>query len=606
MSFKTRAVAVAAGLGLALACAPGVALADELATVSEEPAAVTALSEGVSPADGADDAGVAADEDATGTPGSAGADVTGADAGAADATAEGADGAIEGGADAGAGDATADEAPADEDAAADEGTGAEAAPDDGGSDPTDLLASSSLPAVGWTGDSYWDGTTNADGTARLYTGWVIDDHDGQGLQRYWVVDGQKFRGGLFDAGADGWGYALSDLGWVLRGRHDVGDLIYLANNDGRLLDCGWTVTGEFTGGELQRYYIEDDHAIHRGYADTGGYGHYVTDEGYVARGKSVDDDGTVALADNDGRTASAGWHVTGDYDGGVMQRYYVDPLTHVAALGLFTVDGARYCGVSGLGYVLRGKLAWGGTHVLLANNDGLLETAPGWLVTGAYDGGALQRYWIAEIEGEEGYFGALVDFFDVAGSSYFGDHREGYVRRNAHAWRLDEDDYTAEWLLADNDGVLSPDESDYSRLVNSYVSRIVAYALDDTHGYDQTFRWGEKGDYDCSSLVITCLREAGLATGGATYTGNMRDSLTGLDFVWIENPTELQRGDILLNETYHTGIYLGGGLLANASGNENGEATGGEPGDQTGREIWVRPYYDYPWDGVLRPKNYVA
>ena len=63
---------------------------------------------------------------------------------------------------------------------------------------------------------------------------------------------------------------------------------------------------------------------------------------------------------------------------------------------------------------------------------------------------------------------------------------------------------------------------------------------------------------------------------------------------------------ILLNETYHTGIYLGGGLLANASGNENGEATGGEPGDQTGREIWVRPYYDYPWDGVLRPKNYVA
>lgn len=261
MSFKTRAVAVAAGLGLALACAPGVALADELATVSEEQAVVTTLSEGVSPADGAD---------------------------------------------AGAGDATADEAPADEDAAADEGTGAEVAPDDGGSDPTDLLASSSLPAVGWTGDSYWDGTTNADGTARPYTGWVIDDHDGQGLQRYWVVDGQKFRGGLFDAGADGWGYALSDLGWVLRGRHDVGDLIYLANNDGRLLDCGWTVTGEFTGGELQRYYVEDDHAIHRGYAETGGYGHYVTDEGYVARGKSVDDDGTVALADNDGRAASAG------------------------------------------------------------------------------------------------------------------------------------------------------------------------------------------------------------------------------------------------------------------------------------------------------------
>ena len=45
---------------------------------------------------------------------------------------------------------------------------------------------------------------------------------------------------------------------------------------------------------------------------------------------------------------------------------------------------------------------------------------------------------------------------------------------------------------------------------------------------------------------------------------------------------------------------------ARASYSEIGEATGGEPGDQTGREIWVRPYYDYPWDGVLRLKTYVA
>ena len=107
-------------------------------------------------------------------------------------------------------------------------------------------------------------------------------------------------------------------------------------------------------------------------------------------------------------------------------------------------------------------------------------------------------------------------------------------------------------------------------------------------------------------LIVHGLREAGLETGWATYTGNMRSSLTSYDFVWISDPSELQRGDILLNETYHTAIYLGNGMLANASGNEFGAATGGEPGDQTGREIWIRSYYDYPWNGVLRLRSYVA
>ena len=86
----------------------------------------------------------------------------------------------------------------------------------------------------------------------------------------------------------------------------------------------------------------------------------------------------------------------------------------------------------------------------------------------------------------------------------------------------------------------------------------------------------------------------------------MRYSLTTYEFVWISDPSELVRGDILLNETYHTAIYLGDGMMAHASGNEFGTATGGQPGDQTGREICVRSYYDYPWDGVLRLKTYVA
>ena len=66
------------------------------------------------------------------------------------------------------------------------------------------------------------------------------------------------------------------------------------------------------------------------------------------------------------------------------------------------------------------------------------------------------------------------------------------------------------------------------------------------------------------------------------------------------NPTNLKRGDILLNEKHHTAIYVGGGNIVHASLNEKGGIYGGQSGDQTGKEICVRSYYDRPWDLVLR------
>lgn len=66
------------------------------------------------------------------------------------------------------------------------------------------------------------------------------------------------------------------------------------------------------------------------------------------------------------------------------------------------------------------------------------------------------------------------------------------------------------------------------------------------------------------------------------------------------NPKNLKRGDILLNEKHHTAIYVGDGNIVHASLNEKGGIYGGQSGDQTGKEICVRPYYDRPWDLVLR------
>lgn len=82
-------------------------------------------------------------------------------------------------------------------------------------------------------------------------------------------------------------------------------------------------------------------------------------------------------------------------------------------------------------------------------------------------------------------------------------------------------------------------------------------AADDSHGYDQAGRWGP--DYDCSSLVISAFRKAGVPLS-CTYTGNMRGDMLRCGF---EDVT----GSVDLN---------------------------------TGREIYTRGYYNYPWDCVLR------
>lgn len=145
--------------------------------------------------------------------------------------------------------------------------------------------------------------------------------------------------------------------------------------------------------------------------------------------------------------------------------------------------------------------------------------------------------------------------------------------------------------------------------IENAVKWMEATAADDTHGYDQKYRWGEKGDYDCSAAVITACEQAGipLKTNGATYTGNIIQAATKCGC--FENVTSkvnvatgngLIRGDILLNAGKHVAMYCGNGKEVEASINELGKATGGKPGDQTKKEFLVRSYRNYPWTTVLR------
>lgn len=127
-------------------------------------------------------------------------------------------------------------------------------------------------------------------------------------------------------------------------------------------------------------------------------------------------------------------------------------------------------------------------------------------------------------------------------------------------------------------------------------------AADNSHGYSQANRWGP--DYDCSSAVIQAWEIAGVPvkTKGATYTGNMYAVFLSCGFrditsqINLNTGSGLQRGDVLLNHVNHTAMVTEPGRVVHARSSE-GNTT---PGDQSGNEIRIQNYWNYPWNAVLR------
>ena len=142
-------------------------------------------------------------------------------------------------------------------------------------------------------------------------------------------------------------------------------------------------------------------------------------------------------------------------------------------------------------------------------------------------------------------------------------------------------------------------------VIEKAVQWAIETANDNSHGYSQSSRWGETGDYDCSSFVISAYRHAGLKLTGATYTGNMRPAFLADGFVDVSSQVGLssgygiQAGDVLLNYSAHTCLSIGDGKVANCRTDE------GHPqsGDQSGNEIRIQSYWNFPWNCVLRYKG---
>ena len=97
--------------------------------------------------------------------------------------------------------------------------------------------------------------------------------------------------------------------------------------------------------------------------------------------------------------------------------------------------------------------------------------------------------------------------------------------------------------------------------------------------------------YDCSSFVITGFNQAGFNIQ-ASYTGNMRAGFTAKGFQWIPGSnfpaSQCIRGDILLNESMHTQVYIGNNQDVNC-------------GSTPARVVTHTPnYWGRGWNGILR------
>lgn len=142
--------------------------------------------------------------------------------------------------------------------------------------------------------------------------------------------------------------------------------------------------------------------------------------------------------------------------------------------------------------------------------------------------------------------------------------------------------------------------------IEKAVQWAIDTANDNSHGYSQQNRWGNP-DYDCSSFVISAWEYAGVPVKqkGATYTGNMRSAFLSCGFVdvtyevGLSSGYNIQAGDVLLNYSAHTCLAIGNGKVANCRTDE-GHPQGG---DQSGNEIRIQAYWNFPWNCVLRYKG---
>lgn len=218
-------------------------------------------------------------------------------------------------------------------------------------------------------------------------------------------------------------------------------------------------------------------------------------------------------------------------------------------------------------------------------------------------------YWLAAYPYEENDNGTVQQRLNPNAGMGWQYSSKGTVPGIRGKENVDKDLFYKDYTEEEDEPIVMSDP--YAEIVEKATKWMEDTAADNSHGYDQIYRWGELNDYDCSSAVITAYQQAGIPvkSNGATYTGNMYSVFTKCGFKDVTASCNLatgagmKRGDVLLNHVHHVAMFCGNGMEVEASINEFGGATGGQPGDQTGAEFLKKPYRNYPWNCVLRLGN---
>lgn len=145
---------------------------------------------------------------------------------------------------------------------------------------------------------------------------------------------------------------------------------------------------------------------------------------------------------------------------------------------------------------------------------------------------------------------------------------------------------------------LEPLDDELAEAAASIMEQICA---DPDFGYSQPNRWkgynsiidngrkiaGAGGDFDCSSLVLSCYILAGLQIAASGYTGNMRKILEGTgkfkvhtDDAHTKSDAYAKRGGIYIKEGSHTFMALENGSKASVSSSGGSGAASSSAGNK--------------------------
>ena len=290
--------------------------------------------------------------------------------------------------------------------------------------------------------------------------------------------------------------------------------------------------------------------------------------------------------------ALSGWRNDG------AKRYYIDPKTLHTVRWLQTIDGKMYYFDADC-HMHTGWVTWN------ADKSRSYFGSDGVAVSGWKNDGKKRYYidpstlhtvrWAQTIDGRQYYFDGNYVMYT------------GWLTWQADGSRTY---FNADWRMA-NYGAALPIVSEKNRTrksIEALCRDAIYWVTEGNLGYDQAQRysWQHSGyregtEVDYSAFVIGLLRRHGFSVGDATYTGDMRSNLRAHGWKVVKVNGAPRKGDILLNDGDHTALYVGDGMVAQASRGEAGHSTyGGKAGNQDGYETNLRGYYNYPWSCYLR------